>query len=165
MTISTREKNRIVRRNLVEVPTRGKHGRLPKSFDPAAASHPLAGLRFIYSRFYLGEKVFEIREAFEIEIHLALAHANEMIVSISHAGDDRGAMKIDNARHLAFIFFRIRIRANENNAIAFYRDCLGMRLFFVDGINIAVDQDQIGNLCGRRGRRRQRKQKQTQRDD
>src|SRR5207253_6897011 len=57
----------IFRRDFVQVPTRREHRRLPKCFDPSAARDPLLWLRSIDALFHLGEKIFEVRDAFEIQ--------------------------------------------------------------------------------------------------
>jgi hypothetical protein len=67
----------------------------PEGLDPTATGHPFAGFGLIDTRFNFGEKIFEVGDAFQIQIHLALADANEVIVRIRHARNHSRAMQID----------------------------------------------------------------------
>ena len=50
------------------------------SFDPSATGYPVAGLCLIDTDLHLGEKILEARSAFQIESHLALPDAGEVLV-------------------------------------------------------------------------------------
>src|SRR4029077_17829074 len=47
----------------------------------------------------------------------------------------------NDARFVASELFGVRICANENDAIAFDRDCLGERLLVVNGVDIPVNEN------------------------
>jgi hypothetical protein len=65
---------------------------------------------------------------------------------ISETGGNSFARQINDARFVASELFGIRICANENDAIALGRDCLGERLFFVNGVDISVNENCLGGL-------------------
>ena len=60
---------------------------------------------------------------------------------ISHTRHDRRAMQIDNAGVWSLIWLRRRIRADEDDAIAFDCDGFGLRHLLIDRIDVAVEQD------------------------
>ena len=105
MAVGASKKYRIIRRDFVEVPTRRKHRWLPERLDPAPAGDPFGRLCLVDARFHFGQKVFQVRDAFKVEIHLALANADEMIVGIGHPRHHRGAVEIDNAGVRALVLF------------------------------------------------------------
>ena len=109
MPVSSPQKDRIVGRYFVQIPTGGKHWRLPESFNPSATGNPFAGLCLIDARFYFGQKVLEVGDAFEIQIPLALPHADEVIMRVRQAGQNRGATKIDHARFRSPVSPRLRV--------------------------------------------------------
>src|SRR6266496_2877532 len=141
MSIRARQKHRIVRRDFVQVPARRKHRRLPKRFDPAAACYPLSGLRSFDPLFHLGEKSFKVRDAFEIQIHLALTDTDEVIMSISHPGHDCLAVQIDDARSATLKLLGVCMRADKDNAIAFYGNSFCSWLLLIHGVDIAIYKD------------------------
>src|SRR5438067_1178157 len=149
MSVRARQKHRIVWRDFVQVPTRRKHRRLPEGFDPAAACYPLSWLRFIDALFHLGEKSFEVRDAFEIQIHLALADAYEVIMRIGHSRHDRLAVQIDDASCATLKLFDVGVRADKDDPIAFYGDSFCSWLFLIYGVDVAIYKNNIGGF-GRR---------------
>src|SRR5205807_1949058 len=108
------------------------------------------GLRSIDALFHLGEKNFKVRDSFEIQIHLALADANEVIMSIRHPRQDRLAAQIDDARAAALKSFGVCIRADKDDAIAFYRDCFCPWLLLIHGVDVAVYKDNISRFRRRK---------------
>ena len=67
-------------------------------------------------------------------------------MSISHSGQNGFAMQIDHARFCAFKFLRIGVGTDKDDAIAF--DHYGFRVGIpvVDGVDVAVDKDQVGSF-------------------
>ena len=92
---------------------------------------------------HLCQKIFQVRDPFEIQIHFALAHTNEVIVRICHSRDNGRTVQIDNARIRVLKLFRVTVRSDVNDTIAFDSDCFSMRQLFIDRVNVAVDEDQI----------------------
>ena len=64
-----------------------------------------------------------------------------MAVRIGQPGHDGVLMKIDNARGVKLC--RLFIGSDKNDAVAFYRDRFGVRLFVIDGVNVPVFQNKI----------------------
>jgi hypothetical protein len=60
---------------------------------------------------------------------------------ISETGRNSLARQINDARFVASELFGVRICANENDAIALDRDCLGERLLVVNGVDISVNEN------------------------
>ena len=139
--IGATQNHRIVRRDSVEVPTRRECLVLPERFDPAATRNPLTRFRLINTLLNFCEKVFEVREAFEIQIHLALADAQKVIVRVSHSRHYSRAVQIHNARVGSLVSPGRRVGADKDNAIALDGDGFGMRGLFTDRIDVAVQQD------------------------
>lgn len=75
-----------------------------------------------------------------------------MTMRISQAGNNRAPTQIDNPSGVKFL--RLVIGADENNAIAFYRNRLRFGLLLIDGVNVPVSEDEVGilsvNHCGER---------------
>ena len=115
-----------------------------------AARDPLLWLRSIDALFHLGEKIFEVRDAFEIQIHLALAHTDEVIVCIGHPGHDRLAVQIDDASSAALKLFGVCIRTHKDNAIALYGNSFCPWLLLIHGVNVAIYKDNIGGIRRRK---------------
>jgi hypothetical protein len=65
---------------------------------------------------------------------------------ISETGRNSLARQINDARFVASEFFGIGISANENYAIALYRDCVSVRLLFVNGVDISVNENCPGGF-------------------
>jgi hypothetical protein len=65
---------------------------------------------------------------------------------ISETGRNSLARQINDARFVASELFGLRICANENDAIALHRDCLGERLLVVNGVNISVNENRLGSF-------------------
>ena len=141
MTVGAGEKNGIVRRDLVEVIARGELRRLPKCFDPTAARDPFSALRFRSALFHLREKIFEGVGAFEIQIYLALADAEDMAVRIGQTRHDGFPIEIDDARVVALNFLGVRVRADQDDAPVFGRERFRVRRVLVPGVNISVDEN------------------------
>ena len=64
-----------------------------------------------------------------------------MAMRISEPGDHRAAVKIDCACSVKFSC--VIVRTNEENPPAFDQDRLGLRLFFVNGVNISVEKQKV----------------------
>jgi hypothetical protein len=71
------------------------------------------------------------------------------MVRVCKSGKHCPALKIDHARIFAYMTSRCRVTADKEDAVAFDRDCLGMGLAVIGGIDGAVDEDEIGNPCRR----------------
>jgi hypothetical protein len=110
------------------------------SFDPTAARDPLAGFRLINSLLYAGEKIFQVSHAFQVQRHLALADAGQMSVRVGESGNHRLSTKVDHSRFRSAIGLGFGVRAGENDQPVANGDRFGARLRFVDGIDIAVQQ-------------------------
>src|ERR1700737_3642116 len=67
---------------------------------------------------------------------------------IGHSGHNGAAAKIDNARFVARQLFRIFIRADERDAVAFHANRFRVRLLFVDSVNVPVNEDEIDIFVG-----------------
>src|SRR5438046_10460056 len=65
---------------------------------------------------------------------------------ISETGRNSLARQINDARFVASELFGVRICANENDAIALDRDCLGERLLVVNGVDISVNVNCLGSF-------------------
>ena len=101
VSIRAREVNGIVWRNFVELLRGRKRGRFPEGLDPAAAGDPLVRRRLRGTLLDLGEKFFARAQAFEIQIHLAKADAENVIMRIGQTGQHGVAMQINDARRTA----------------------------------------------------------------
>ena len=55
---------------------------------------------------------------------------------ISQAGNNRFAGKINRARSMKVL--RVGVRTDKNDALVFHRDGFGVRLLFINGVNISV---------------------------
>ena len=78
-------------------------------------------------------------------VHLAQADAGEMIMRVGQvrARPSRHA----DRRRACFVprnLFARRIRADEHDAVALDGNRFGARLLRIDGVDVAVNQDQIG---------------------
>ncbi len=82
MPISACEKNRIIRRDLVEVLSRWKLGWFPKRFDPPPARDPFALFGLRNSLFNFRQKILKRVCPFEIQPHLALANSENVAMRI-----------------------------------------------------------------------------------
>src|SRR5213594_3097061 len=107
MSVCTREKDGILRRDFVELRARRKLWRFPESLYPAAPGDPLTALSLGDARFNLCEETFEGVCPFKIEAHLPLANPEDVAMRIGEARDDRFAAKIDDARFVAAKFSRV----------------------------------------------------------
>ena len=86
MSVSASENHRIVWRDLVQIPARRKHRRLPVCFDPATAGDPLARFCLVHARLHFREQIFETRRAFEVQRHLTKSDTGEMLVCVCESG-------------------------------------------------------------------------------
>ena len=60
---------------------------------------------------------------------------------IGQAGHDRFPGEVDRLRFRRLIFFRVRIRTDENNPAILHRDRFRARLAFVHRVNVAVHKN------------------------
>src|SRR5204862_5886337 len=67
MSIGASEKNRIIRRDFVEIGASRKLRRIPERLDPTAAGYPFSAFGFGDALFYFREKIFERVRSFEIQ--------------------------------------------------------------------------------------------------
>ena len=95
MTVRSLQKDRIFRRDLVQVLAGRKRRRFPKRLDPTAAGDPFARFGLRDARFHFGEKIFARVGSLEIQFHLALADAEDVAMRIGQTGHDRCALQID----------------------------------------------------------------------
>src|SRR6266699_1551987 len=65
---------------------------------------------------------------------------------ISEARRNGFTREVNDPRFIAPEFFGVRICSNENDAIAMNRDCFGVRLLFVTGVNVAVNENYLGRF-------------------
>jgi len=121
----------------------GRRG-LPECLDPAASRHPLVRLGLVNARFDFGQKIFEARRPFQIEVHLAEPHAGEMIMRVYKTGHDRRAFQIDDLDAFDLILLRLGVRSYEDDLAVFGRDGLGLRFIVIGGVDIGVFEDDIG---------------------
>src|SRR5207253_9199838 len=131
---------------------RRKHRRRPERFNPTASGDPCAGLCLIDAGLYLREKLLKVGNAFQVQRHLAKANALQMLMRVRHPRDDRRAMQINHARIRSLKFFRVTVRADEHDAIAFHGNGFSARLLFICGIDVAVYEDDIRGSGGWRRR-------------
>ena len=110
----------------------------PEGLDPAAAGDPFSGFRFGDALLHARKEILERVRPFQIQIHFPLPNAENVTVRISEPGKYGTALQIDDSCVVAAESFRLGIRSDEHNTISFYRDRLGMRLFFVNGVDVAV---------------------------
>src|SRR6185503_13294051 len=104
--VSTIQKDGVVWRDLVEVPTRRKNRWSPKGFNPPATSYPLARLFLIDALFHFCQKRFEAGDAFKVERNLPKADAGKMMMRVSHSRHHRSAVEIDDAGSLPDVVLR-----------------------------------------------------------
>jgi hypothetical protein len=126
---------------------------LPERFDPAATGDPLAGPCLIHPRFNLGEKIFQGGNAFKIQVHLALAHTDEVIVRVRQSRQYRLVLQIDDASFRSCQQICAGIRAYENNATVSDRHGFGVWLLFIHRVDISMNEKKIGRndfRCGGR---------------
>ena len=103
MTVSAREEDRIVRRDLVEISAGRKCGGFQNvSIQPRPVTHLSARLRDPLLHF--GEEIFARIGPFQIQSHLALANSENVAMRIGEAGHDCLAGEIDHARFVASEF-------------------------------------------------------------
>src|SRR3954467_11677253 len=149
MAVSPREKNRILRCDLVQIAARWKLWRFPESLDPAAAGNPFARFRFPHAFPRFGEKILKRVCVFEIQGHLALADPENVAMRISETRRQRFTRQINNTGFVVAKFPCVCVCSYKNDAVAFDRDCFGMRLLLVNRVNIAVDENNIGGAWSR----------------
>ncbi len=65
---------------------------------------------------------------------------------IGQAGQNGRAMQIDRFHFCGTEFFRFVIRADKQNAIALDGDGFRMRLGVIAGVDVTVQENQIGGL-------------------
>src|SRR4029078_7652616 len=123
-----------------------KLGRLPERFNPAAAGYPFVAFCLRDALLDLREKIFAGIRSLEIQSHLALADFKNVTMRISETGRNSLARQINDARFFASEFFGIGISSNENYAITLYRDCVSVRLLFVHGVDISVNENCPGGF-------------------
>src|SRR5882762_11329970 len=87
MPIGSLQNYRIVRRDPVQIPTRGKYWRRPEGFNPSATGDPLTRLCLIYFGLNLSQKVLEVGDALEVERHFAKADIFQMVMRVGHSRD------------------------------------------------------------------------------
>ena len=109
VTIGPGQKNRIVRRDFVEISAGWKLGRLPERFNPAAAGYPFVALCLPDALLNLREKIFAGIRPLEIQSHLALADFKNVTMRISETGRNGFARQINDARFVASELFGVRI--------------------------------------------------------
>ena len=146
MTVHACEKDRIIRRDFIQILPRWKLRRFPKRFDPAATGDPFPALGSGNALLHFGEKILTCVRAFEVEIHLASANPEDVAMRIGQAGYNSFSGKIDNVRFVVGEFLRVCVRADKDNSIFFDRDGLGARLMLVDGVDVSVNENKIDNV-------------------
>jgi hypothetical protein len=99
----------IVRRYGVQLLTCRKPLRLPESLYPAATRDPRAGAGFLHSLFDSRQKILNARCAFQIKSHFSLAHAQQVIVRVRHAGHDRLARQVYDASVSPLVSFNLSV--------------------------------------------------------
>jgi len=62
-------------------------------------------------------------------------------VRVGQAGEQRSTGEINSASSVKFL--RLIVRTDENVSIFFDRDCFGLRSFFVNRVNISVNEQKI----------------------
>jgi hypothetical protein len=80
---------------------------------------------------------------------------------IGQAGQNGAASQIHHARRRAAQRLHLRIGTDQKNASGLDRDGFGMRLVLVNGVDIPVDEKQIGRPGGLAGVTGGAKKKQT----
>src|SRR5438045_9338277 len=98
MAVTPDKKNRIARRDFVEIAALWKPWRFPEGLDPAAAGDPFAAIRFSCAFLHFGEKIFEPVGIFEIQVHFPLTDAKDVAMRICETRSHGFAGKIDDAR-------------------------------------------------------------------
>jgi len=146
MAISSHQKYRIVWRYSIEIFASGEDGWLPKRFDPATACDPFAGLGLIDTGFNLGQEVLQVGDALEVQRHLALTDSDQVAVRIRESGQDRVSVQINDTGGLAYLLLCVGVRAYKNNAVAFDRDGLSVRLLVIGRVDVPVLENDIGWL-------------------
>src|SRR5437588_2975404 len=150
MTVGASEEDGMLGRDFIEVDASGELWRFPESLVPAAAGDPLTGFGLCNALLHFSKKFFERVGAFQVQIHFALADPENVAVRIGEPGKYGTAVEIDYARIFAPKFFCVGIRSDEGNTISFDRDRLSVLLFFVNGVNVAVEEDRIGRFGANR---------------
>jgi hypothetical protein len=147
VAVGTHEENGIFRGDTVKVPASWECLRLPKCLDPAASGDPGPRLGQRDALLHFCEEFLDAANAFEIELQLTLTHAGEMTVGIGEARDDRSSFQVNDfgAGHG---LGGVRIGTNEDNIAALDSDRLGMRLLFINGVDVAIGKE---NVCGGHG--------------
>src|SRR5690242_1616040 len=119
MTIGTNQKNRMVRRDLVELLPGRELRRLPKGLIPAASSDPRPACGLLDEGFHYSEELFQRVGAFQIQAQFTLANPEDVELRFSQPRHDGVLANIDRPRCLKFS--GPLVRANENEAAVFHR--------------------------------------------
>src|SRR5436853_1009336 len=151
VSIGSDENYRVIGRYAIQLPSSRENGRLPKCLDPTTACNPVAGFGGVNPSFDLRQEIFEARRPFEIERHLPLADAAEVIVGIGEAGDDRSSAKIDYASACALICLRVFVRAYEKNAAVLHGYSFRVRRSIINGVDVSVNEKCVGRLRSGKG--------------
>ena len=109
VTVRARQKNRIIRRDFIQIISRRKLRRFPKRFDPAAAGAPFAPLGLRDTLFHFGDKIFARVCAFEIQGKFAFADSENVAMRISQTGYDGLAGEIHHPGFVVLRFLRVVI--------------------------------------------------------
>ena len=112
------------------------------SIQPRPVIH-LPGSVFATRSFTFARKSSSVLVPSRFKRHLALADPENVAMRIGQARHDGFPGEIDRLRFRRLIFFRVRVRADENNRVILHRDRFGVRLAFVHRVNVAVDENDL----------------------
>ena len=86
--------------------------------------------------------------ALEIQGQFAFADAKDVAVRIGQPRHNSFAAEINAARSTSLMFFRVGIRPDKNNPVAFHRDRFRMRLALVHCVDVAVNKNGLDRFDG-----------------
>ncbi|MNG91044.1 hypothetical protein D3C79_499510 [compost metagenome] len=144
--VEVEQEHRGVGRRLVDL-VQGRHAFFGElEFVPAADhAHPLrrrrAGRLVLEHAQCVGHRRHAFPTQFEVVVQAA---ADQVQVGVVEAGDDRALLEVDDLRGGAFMSHGFGVTANGNEATVLDGDGGGRGLLTVDGVQFAVEQDEVG---------------------
>src|SRR5438046_2879782 len=91
-----------------------------------------------------GDDVVPVPGVREVELRLGFAEGEEVAMSFDESGHDHASARIDAFRLHAGELQDLGVRTDGEDPVAAYGYGLGARMERVDGVDVAVGDDQVG---------------------
>ena len=152
-----RQQDRIVRRHLARATrasgkpsTFGPTARVPLLLVPAAAVDPLARLRGLHLLGHHRDDLVPGSRVHQVQIQLRRADAGEVTVPLDEAGDHQLPLDVDDLGLRPDVLLDVGVDADGDDPSAADGDRLRLGRAVLDGDDLAVGDDQVGDRRDRR---------------